>query len=56
MSWLLFLDESGHDHKNCPSEVRRGVAIRASQLWPLVQQLQAAELAEMDAIDKKIRR
>jgi len=27
MSWLLFLDESGHDHKNCPYEVRGGVAI-----------------------------
>jgi hypothetical protein len=35
MSWLLFIDESGHDHKNCPYEVRGGVAIHASRLWPL---------------------
>jgi hypothetical protein len=27
MSWLLFLDESGHDHKNTPYEVRGGFAI-----------------------------
>jgi hypothetical protein len=49
MSWLLFLDESGHDHKNCPYEVRGGVAIHASKLWPLVQQLQASELAAFGA-------
>lgn len=49
MSWLLFLDESGHDHKNCPYEVRGGVAIHASKLWPLVQQLQAAEVAAFGA-------
>jgi Protein of unknown function (DUF3800) len=29
MSWLLFLDESGHDHKQMPYEVRIGVAIHA---------------------------
>jgi hypothetical protein len=45
MSWLLFLDESGQDHKNCPYEVRGGIAVHASKLWPLVQRLQAAELA-----------
>jgi hypothetical protein len=49
MSWLLFLDESGHDHKNCPYEVRGGVAIHASMLWPLVQELQAAELSAFGA-------
>lgn len=37
MSWLLFMDESGHDHKNMPYEVRGGVAIHAGQLWPFVQ-------------------
>lgn len=26
MSWLLFLDESGHDHKQIPYEVRGGIA------------------------------
>jgi hypothetical protein len=45
MSWLLFLDESGHDHKTCPYEVRGGIALHASKLWPFVQHVQAAELA-----------
>ncbi len=49
MSWLLFLDESGHDHKTCPYEVRGGVAIHAGKLWPFVQQLQQAELAAFGA-------
>ena len=29
MSWLLFLDESGHDHKSMPYEVRGGIALHA---------------------------
>ena len=44
MSWLLFLDESGHDHKNMPYEVRGGIALRAGQLWPFVQAMQRLEL------------
>ena len=44
MSWLLFLDESGHDHKNTPYEVRGGVALHAGQLWPFVQAMQRLEL------------
>ena len=36
MSWLLFLDESGHDHKQLPYEVRGGIALHARQLWPFV--------------------
>jgi hypothetical protein len=36
VSWLLFLDESGHDHKNTPYEVRGGIAIHASKLWPFI--------------------
>lgn len=43
MSWLLFLDESGHDHKHCPYEVRGGVALHVSKLWPFVQRLQQLE-------------
>ena len=43
MSWLLFLDESGHDHKSLPYEVRGGVAIHASKLWAFVRELQRAE-------------
>jgi hypothetical protein len=37
MSWLLFIDESGHDHRNTPYEVRGGVAISDSELWPFIQ-------------------
>lgn len=49
MSWLFFLDESGQDHRNTPYEVRGGVAIHTSKLWPFVQQLQQLELAAFGA-------
>jgi glutathione S-transferase len=45
MSWLLFLDESGHDHRTMPYEVRGGVAICDSQLWSFVQDIERLELA-----------
>ena len=44
MSWLLFVDESGHDHKTMPYEVRGGIALHASELWPFVQGMQRLEL------------
>ncbi len=44
MSWLLFLDESGHDHKQMPYEVRGGIALSAGQLWAFVQAMQRLEL------------
>lgn len=44
MSWLFFLDESGHDHKVMPYEVRGGVAIHVSQLWPFIRAMQRLEL------------
>ena len=44
MSWLLFMDESGHDHKQTPYEVRGGVAIHAGRLWPFIQSVQRLEL------------
>lgn len=44
MAWLLFLDESGHDHRQMPYEVRGGVALHAGEVWPLVQDLQRLEL------------
>ena len=44
MSYLLFVDESGHDHKIAPYEVTGGVALHVSQLWQLVQQMQRLEL------------
>jgi hypothetical protein len=45
MSYLLFLDESGHDHKTMPYEVRGGVALRASKLWSFVQGMRRVEIA-----------
>jgi hypothetical protein len=45
MSWLLFLDESGHDHKTMPYEVRGGIALHAGEIWPFVQDVQRLELA-----------
>ncbi len=44
MAWLLFLDESGHDHKQMPYEVRGGIALQDAQLWPFVQAMQRLEL------------
>jgi hypothetical protein len=43
MAWLLFLDESGHDHKQMPYEVRGGVALQDSQLWPFALAMQRLE-------------
>ncbi|MCC7145005.1 MAG: DUF3800 domain-containing protein [Phycisphaeraceae bacterium] len=49
MSWLLFLDESGHDHTTMPYEVRGGIALHAGELWPFVQGVQRLELAAFGA-------
>jgi hypothetical protein len=38
------MDESGHDHKHLPYEVRGGVIIHASKLWRFVQQMRANEV------------
>lgn len=43
MSWLLFLDESGHDHRSVPYEVRGGFAINASKLWPFLSAVRTLE-------------
>jgi len=43
VSWLLFLDESGHDHKQMPYEVRGGIALRDGKLWPFVQAMRRLE-------------
>jgi len=37
MSYLFFVDESGHDHRNCPYEVRGGVVLHAGSLWRFIQ-------------------
>lgn len=39
MSYLFFMDESGHDHRTMPYEVRGGFAIHASKLWSFVQRI-----------------
>lgn len=44
MTWLLFMDESGHDHKNTPLEVRGGVALHVSRLWDFVRAWHRLEL------------
>ncbi len=56
MSWLLFLDESGHDHKSMPYEVRGGIALHASELWPFVQDVQRLELASFGAVLHQFRK
>ncbi len=38
------MDESGHDHKNTPYEVRGGIALSDEQLWPFVQSVRDAEI------------
>lgn len=43
MSWLLFLDESGHDHRNAPYEVHGGFAIHARKLWPFISAIRTLE-------------
>jgi hypothetical protein len=43
VSYLLFVDESGHDHRRTPYEVRCGVALHAADVWPFVQAMRALE-------------
>jgi Protein of unknown function (DUF3800) len=43
MAWLFFIDESGHDHKSLPLEVRGGVAIHVGKLWNFIQGWQRLE-------------
>ena len=45
MSYLFFLDESGHDHRNCPYEVRGGIVLHAGNLWRFVQDFAILEEA-----------
>ena len=50
MSWLLFLDESGHDHNSMPYEVRGGIALQDMEVWPFVQEVQRLELASFGVV------
>lgn len=43
MSYLLFMDESGHDHREAPYEVRGGVALHVNELWQFILDVQEAE-------------
>lgn len=43
MSYLLFMDESGHDHKNMPYEVRGGVSIASINVFKFICDLQKSE-------------
>ena len=44
MAWLFFIDESGHDHRTTPYEVRGGFGIHVGRLWPFVQDMQRLEV------------
>ena len=44
MTWLFFQDESGHDHRNMPYEIRGGFAIHVGRLWSFVQDMQRLEV------------
>ena len=43
MSWLLFMDESGHDHKQMPYEVRGGIALQDRRVWPFIRAVASLE-------------
>jgi Protein of unknown function (DUF3800) len=45
MAWLLFMDESGHSHRELPYEVRGGYALADTHLWPFVQDVLRLELS-----------
>ncbi len=38
-TYALFLDESGHDHKTMPYEVRGGIALPVDQAWSFVNKM-----------------
>ena len=44
MTQLFFMDESGHDRRYTPYEVRGGFSIHVSNLWPFVQKIKALEI------------
>jgi len=44
MAWLLFMDESGHDHQRAPYEVRGGFALAEGKLWPFLQEATRLEI------------
>lgn len=59
MTWLFFIDESGHDHKTMPYEVRGGFAIRVNCLWDFIQDMKKLEMesfgCELNQYNKEIK-
>jgi hypothetical protein len=45
MSYLLFIDESGHDQRESPYEVLAGIVIEDRKLWPLIGAVHDLEMA-----------
>lgn len=43
MSYLLFMDESGHDHKSVPYEVRGGICVHSSKVAALIKDIEVSE-------------
>jgi Protein of unknown function (DUF3800) len=43
LAYFLFIDESGHDHKDAPYEVLAGIAVEDSRTWPLITELNHSE-------------
>lgn len=44
MSYLLFIDESGHDQRQSPYEVLAGIVIEDRKLWPLIRAVHDLEI------------
>ena len=44
MSYLLFMDESGHDHKSLPYEVRGGICLRDNAVGAFTDDMKRLEL------------
>ena len=44
MSYILFIDESGHDGKASPHEVLAGVSVEDRELWNLISAIQQIEI------------
>ena len=45
MSYVFFMDESGHDLHNAPYEVRGGIVINAANLWKFTLDIQKLEIS-----------
>ena len=43
MSFLLFMDESGHDHKTMPYEVRGGICVHSKKVAALIHDIENLE-------------